>query len=375
MRTIVAVLTGVIAWMGSACLMAAEPIRIGVPAGLSGDLATYGKSVRDGALLGFEIVNAEGGVLGRPIEVIVEDNQSRPDQAKTVFEKLIKRDRVVAILGDVTSGCTLAGAPVAQQAKVPVLTPTATAEQVTQIGDFVFRSCFLDSTQGEAAARFAIDELKAKRVAILYNIKDPYSVGLRDAFASIAKARGAEIVADLSYSSGDVDFKGQLTRLRQLRPDVVYAPGYYSEIGLMMQQARRLGLKQPFVGSDGWDSQKTIEIGREAVNGCYFTNHYSPEDPRPEVQQLVAAYRAKYGATPDALAVLAYDASRLLADAIRRAGSTDPEKLRDALAATRKFPGATGTITIDENRNARKPIMILKIEAGKFRFHKALEIE
>lgn len=355
-------------------VLAQDTIKVGVSTPLSADLASYGRSTRDGIVLGIEEVNAGGGVLGRQIELIIEDNQSRPDQAKTVFEKLIKRDKVVAILGDVTSQSSLAAAPVAQQAQVPMLSPTATNELLTKQGDYIFRACFMDSMQGSAMARFAAEDLKAKRVAVLYNVKDAYSTGLRDAFVAAAKERGIEIPVDLSYSSGDVDFRGQLTRIRSARVDAIYCPGYYNEVGLICRQARSFGIRQPLLGSDGWDSDKTAEIGGDSINGCFFTNHYSAEDTRPEVQQFVKAYQGKYGRIPDALAILGYDAAKLLADAIKRAGSTDGAALRAALASTQRFPGATGSITIDEDRNARKPIVILRIEDRKFRFHKAIEL-
>jgi len=351
-----------------------EPIKIGVCGALSGDLASLGRSVRDGVVLATEEINASGGVLSRKIELVVEDNQSKPEQAKTVFEKLIKRDHVAAILGDVTSQCSLAAAPVAQDAKVPMLSPTATNEKVTQEGDYVFRACFIDPFQGSAMAKFAITELKATKIALLYNTKDAYSVGLHDAFIAYARSHGAEILADLSYSSGDVDFKGQITKIRQAKPEVIYAPGYYTEIGLICRQARGLGITQPILGSDGWDSQKTAEIGGTAVNGCYFTNHYSEEDPRPEVQAFITAYKARYGRIPDALAILGYDAGKLMADAIKRGGSTDGAAIRAALAATKDFPAASGAITMDGNRNVQKPIVVIKIENQKFHFAKAVDM-
>lgn len=353
---------------------AQQTIKIGVSAPLSADLASYGRSVRDGITLAVEEINGAGGVMDRKLELIVEDNQSRPDQAKTVFEKLIKRDKVVAILGDVTSQSSLAAAPVAQRSGVPMLSPTATNELLTREGDYIFRACFMDSMQGSAMARFANEELKAKRIAILYNVKDAYSAGLRTAFLAAAKKYGIEVPVDLSYSSGDVDFRGQLTRIRGARVDAIYCPGYYNEVGLICRQARTFGITQPLLGSDGWDSEKTAEIGGDAINGCYFTNHYSAEDTRPEVQKFVEAYKARFGRVPDALAILGYDAAKLLVDAIGRAGSTEGAALRDAIAATKDFPGATGSITIDEDRNARKPIVILKIEDRKFRFHKAIEL-
>lgn len=353
-----------------------QTIKIGVSAPLSGDLATYGKSVRDAIVLAADSINTQqGGTLGKKIELVIEDNQSRPEQAKTVFEKLIKRDKVVAIIGDVTSGCTMAAAPVAQENKIPMLTPTATNERVTAAGDYIFRSCFMDSMQGGAMAGFAIEDLKAKNLAVLYNIKDPYSVGLHDAFISYAKAHGATISVDLSYSSGDVDYRGQLTKIKRAKPDAIYAPGYYSEVGLFCRQARGMGITAPFLGSDGWDSAKTPEIGGDSINGCYFTNHYSPEDQRPEVQNFVAAYKSRYGTVPDALAILAYDATYIMADAIKRAGSTDGDKIRQALATTRDFPAATGSITIDANRNALKPICILEYQGKVSHFVKIVKVD
>ncbi len=350
-------------------------IRIGVSTPLSADLASYGNSVREAVIMAADEINASGGVLGQKIQLIIEDNQSRADQAKTVFEKLIKRDNVVAIIGDVTSGASLAAAPVAQAAGIPMLTPTATNIQVTQQGDYVFRTCYTDEQQGTAMAKFAIDDLGAKRIAVLYNMKDPYSIGLRDSFIKYAREHGAEIVADLSYSTGDPDFRGQLTRFRRLRPDAIYAPGYYSEIGPICRQARSMGLDVPLLGSDGWDSEKTIELAGDAANNSYFTNHYSPEDTREEVQAFVAAYKNRYGRVPDGLAILGYDAMRILADAISRAGSTDGKAIRDALAATRNFPAASGTITINADRNADKPIVVIAIKDRQFRFQKAVTVD
>lgn len=375
MRVALATVIGLLGLAFTAGAAAQESIRIGVSAPLSADLASYGKSVRDATVLAADELNAAGGIGGRKIELIVEDNQSKPEQAKTVFEKLIKRDKVVAIVGDVTSTATLAAAPVAQQNGIPMLTPTATNERVTTVGNYVFRSCFMDLLQGSAMAKFAIEDLKAKRIAVLYNAKDSYSTGLRDVFIKYAKANGIEIVADLSYASKDADFAGQLTRIRSANPDAIYAPGYYQEIGPICVQARELRIKVPLLGSDGWDSDKTAEIGGDAINGCYFTNHYSAEDPRPEVQAFVSAYKGRYGRVPDALAILGYDAMKIMADAIGRAGSTEGAKVREALASTKDFQAASGKITIDAQRNAVKPVVILKIEDKAFRYHKTIDMQ
>ena len=256
-----------------------------------------------------------------------------------------------------------------------MLSPGSTNPGVTQIGDYIFRACFVDDFQGTAVAKFAMNDLKLKRFAILYANNSDYSVGLRKYFRDAVDAAGGKIVADLTYQEkSDVDFKGQLTKIRDANPDAIFVPGYYNEAALICQQARDLGIKVPLMGGDGWDSDQLVAIGKQAVDGCYFANHYAAEEQRPEVQKFVQTYRAKYKnpdgspKTPDAMAILGYDAMRLMADAIKRAGGTDGAKIRDALAATKDFPGASGTITIDENRNAKKPIIILKIVNGQFRY-------
>lgn len=349
--------------------LAQEEVVIGHFAPMTGATATFGTSCDNGVRLALDEINAAGGILGgRKIKVITEDDQSRPDEAITAIQKLIDQHKVVAVLGEVTSTNTLAAASVAQRNRIPMLSPAATNAKVTKAGNYVFRSCFIDPFQGGAMATYATKELKMKRIAILYDIKSDYSTGLREFFTATAKANGAEIVADESFAAGDVDFKAQLTNIRKVNPDGIYCPGYYNEVGLICRQARELGLTIPLMGGDGWDSEQTFEIGREAVNGCYFTNHYSPEEDRPEVKKFVDGYKAKYGQVPDAMAILGYDAMKVMADAINRAGSTEPAKIRAALAATKDFPGASGTITIDKDRNARKSIVILKIEDDKAKF-------
>jgi len=250
-----------------------------------------------------------------------------------------------------------------------MLTPASTNPKVTQVGNYIFRSCFIDPFQGSAMANYAMNKLSMKKFAILYDVRNDYSVGLRQFFTETVKKNGGEIIADESYGEGDIDFKAQLTKIRGTNPDAIYLPGYYTEVGLICRQARELNISIPLMGGDGWDSDKTFEIGRDAVNGCFFTNHYSPDEDRPQVKEFVAAYKQKYnGKTPDAMAILGYDAMHLLADAITRAGDTKGKAIRDALAATKDFPGATGSITMDADRNAKKPIVILKIEDGKTHF-------
>ena len=345
------------------------PIKIGHYAAMTGPTATFGTSTDEGIRLALDEINAAGGVLGREIDVITEDDQSKPAEANNAVQKLISRDKVVALLGEVASSNTLAAAPVAQQAKVPMLTPASTNNTVTQVGNYIFRSCFTDDFQGSVMGDFATKDLKAKRIAIFYDNASDYSVGLRGVFKQRAEQLGATIVADEAYQQTDTDFRGQLTKIKAANPDAIYVPGYYTQVGAICRQAKELGITVPLLGGDGWDSEELFKIGGDAINGNYFTNHYSPDEDRPEVKKFVDDYKAKYnGKTPDAMAILGYDAMRLMADAISRAGSTEGAKIRDALAATENFPGASGSITIDANRNAEKPIVILKIENGKTAF-------
>jgi branched-chain amino acid transport system substrate-binding protein len=247
-----------------------------------------------------------------------------------------------------------------------MITPSSTNPRVTQVGDYIFRVCFTDTFTGEVVAKFVYDTLKAKKVAILVDVRSDYSVGLQTFFGEAYKRRGGEIVANQSYSQGDSDFRAQLTQIKATNPDAIYVPGYYTEVGTIVHQGRELGITVPFVGSDGWDSPKLWEIGGEALNGCYFSNHYSTDDPNPAVQKFVNDYKTRYGQVPDALAALAYDAARILADSFTRAGSTDGDKVRKAIGSTKDFPGVTGAITINAERNAVKPAVILKVENGKY---------
>lgn len=354
---------------GVGCSKSSEgKILIGEYASMTGGTATFGQSSHRGAALATEEVNAAGGVLGKKIELLTEDNQSKPEEAKTAVLKLIKQDRVVAVLGEVASSRSLAAAPECQKNKIPMVSPASTNPKVTEIGDYIFRTCFVDSFQGEGMAKFAREKLGLSKVAILKDVKNDYSVGLADFFEKTFKASGGEIVEIQSYSEGDIDFRAQLTAIKGKGPDGVFVPGYYTEVGLIARQARELGLNVPLMGGDGWDSAKTLEIGGDAVNGCYFSNHYATDDPDPKIQGFIQKYKTKYGETPDAMAVLGYDAASLLYDAIKRAGSADSTKIRDALATTKDFPAVSGALTMDENRNAKKKLVILKIENGAVKF-------
>jgi branched-chain amino acid transport system substrate-binding protein len=343
-------------------------IVIGEYGSLTGTTATFGISTRNGIDLAIEEVNSAGGILGKKVRVIVEDDQGKPEEAQTVVTKLVNKDRVVAVLGEVASSRSLAAAPVCQNNRIPMITPSSTNPKVTQIGDYIFRVCFIDPFQGFVMAKFASQSLKIKNVAILRDIKNDYSVGLADVFVENFKKMGGNIVTDQSYSEGDTDFSAQLTSIRSTNPQAIFVPGYYTEVGLIGRQARKLGLKIPLMGGDGWDSPKLWEIGGEALNDCYYSNHYSVEDPNPAIQKFVADYQKRYGQVPDALAALGYDAARILFHAFKTSGGTDPAKVRDVIAQTKEFPGVTGSITIDENRNAVKPAVVLRVKNGKLEY-------
>jgi branched-chain amino acid transport system substrate-binding protein len=354
---------------GSGCHRPDNEIAIGEYGSLTGGTATFGESTHEGVMLALREINAAGGLLGKKVRVITEDDQSKPEEAVTAVLKLIKQDQVVAVIGEVASSRSLAAAPVCQSSHIPMLSPASTNPKVTQVGDYIFRACFIDPFQGSTMAKFAINTLKAHKFAILTDTRNDYSVGLTQFFRATVKKLGGEIVSEESYGEGDIEFKAQLTAIKANEPDAIYVPGYYTECALIARQARELGLTATLLGGDGWDSPKTVEIGGNAIEGAYFTNHYSAEEKRPEVQKFIADYRAAYGGkVPDAMAVLGYDAMNMMADAIRRARSTDGKAIRDALAATKDFPGVSGRITIDKDRNARKAIVVLKIQGGKFHF-------
>lgn len=347
---------------------ATDTIKVGYVGSMTGDQATFGISTENGVKLAFDQINAKGGINGKKLQVISYDNGGKPEEAATAVNKLITQDKVVAILGEVASSRSLAMAPIAQANKIPMITPSSTNPKVTEIGDYIFRVCFIDPFQGLVMAKFADENLKAKKVAILRDVKNDYSVGLADFFTEGFKKAGGTIVLDTSYSAGDLDFKSQLTAIRGKNPDAIFVPGYYTEVGLIARQARELGIKAPLMGGDGWDSPKLTEIGQTAINGSYFSNHYSPEDKAPVVQDFINQYKAQFNVIPDGLAAMGYDAAVVLAEGMKRAGSTDPAALRNAIAATKDHPGVTGRITINEKRDAVKSAVVLKVDGGEFKY-------
>jgi branched-chain amino acid transport system substrate-binding protein len=355
---------------GDGAAVVDDTIKIGEFASLTGKEAAFGQSSHKGTQLAIDELIAAGGLLGKKIELISEDNRSTPGESATIAKKLITRDKVVAILGEVASGRSLEAAPIAQASKVPMISPSSTNPKVTETGDYIFRVCFTDPFQGRLLAQFARNTLKAQKVAIFADVAAPYSVGLAQFFREPFVAGGGQVVSEQKYTGGDKDFKAQLTAIKSTRPDAIMIPGYYTEVGLIVAQARQLGITVPMFGGDGWEAPELLQIaGPVALEGTYYSTHYSSENSDPLVQKFVADYKAKFnGETPDAMAALGYDSVMVLADAIKRAGSTEGPKLRDALATTSGFPSVSGATTLDEHRDASKPAVIITVKDGRFQY-------
>ncbi|MEO6992629.1 MAG: ABC transporter substrate-binding protein [Lacunisphaera sp.] len=351
----------------------ADTIKVGEYASLTGKEASFGQSSHKGITLAIEELNAAGGVLGKKLELISADNQTKPGESATAVKKLISRDHVIALLGEVASGRSLEAAPIAQANHIPMIAPAATNPKVTQTGDYIFRVCFIDPFQGKVMAKFALTDLKAKKVAILSSVSNAYSVGLAKFFRETFTEGGGEIAAENNFSEGDKDFRAQLTAVKAAGVDAVFVPAYYTEAALIVRQARDLGITVPFFGGDGWEAPQLLEIGGSALDGCYYSTHFSPQNTAPAVQEFVKKFKARWdNETPDAFAALGYDAAYVLVDAIKRADTTAEPQLRDALAATKNFAGVTGITTIDKNRDASKPAAILAIKDGKLSFLKTV---
>lgn len=344
-----------------------DTIRVGYYGDLTGATASFGTSTLEGIELALDEINSDPP-LGKKIELFTEDDQGKSEQAATVVTKLITQDRVVAVLGEVASSNSLAAAPKCQEAQVPMISPSSTNPDVTRVGDYIFRICFIDPFQGEVMAKFARNNLKAQSAAVLTDTKSDYSKGLARFFTETFRELGGQIAADLSYSQGDSDFNAQLNSIKQSNPDVVFVPGYYTEVGSIARQARDAGIRVPLIGGDGWDSPKLFESAGNALEGAYFSNHYSNENEDPKVQNFIERYASKFNKQPDAMAALGYDTALILADSIRRAGSTDGPALRDAIAATSNFEGATGNITLNAERNADKPAVVLQIRGKEYKY-------
>ena len=396
MRSRLGLLVGLAAWLGAVSLAgcggsATEELVIGEYGSLSGSDATFGQSTKAGVRVALAELNAtkEGKIGGLTVRVVEEDDQGRAEEAATVVQKLINQDRVIAVLGEVASSRSLAAGPICQNAGVPMISPSSTNPKVTQVGDYIFRMCFLDDFQGWVMAKFTAENLKLKRVAMLKDVKNDYSIGLAQYFTDAFKSMGGQVVYEQAYSAGDQDFRSQLTAIKARNPEAIIVPGYYTEAGLIARQARELGITVPLIGGDGWESGQLIEIGGEALNGCYYSNHWALDYPDPKLQEFLKQYRAGNGnADPDAIGGLAYDAATVLFTALQHMAEQDPEtfkglsskmagteqrkaackKLRDLIAQTHEYSGVTGVITLDANRNATKPAVVIAIKDGKKTF-------
>ena len=352
----------------------ASTIQIGFFGDISGPTYNFGQSAYNGTMMAADEINQAGGINGRRLDVVFQDDKGSPEIAAQSASKLIQQYKVVAIIGAGASGNSLAAAPNAQSARVPLIAPSSTHPAVTQAGDYIFRACYIDAFQGEVMARFAANTLKAKKAAIMVDYNSPYSRGLTEFFELSFAKLGGTMVAKQSYSQSDADFRGQLSAIKTAEPDVVYIPGYYGDVAIIAKQARQSGIDQPLLGADGWDAPELWELAGDAVNGSYISNHYSADDPSENIQRFVTNYRQRYqNLTPDAHAALAYDAMRFLAEAMQRAGSTEGPKLREALAATKNFRGVTGVISMDANRNAVKPAVVLKLQDRSYIYQETIQ--
>lgn len=343
-------------------------IVIGHYASMTGGTAHFGQDTDKALRLALDQVNAGGGIAGRQLRVVTLDTRGDSAEAANAVTRLIDVEKVVAVIGEVASSLSLAGGRVAQRRHIPMISPSSTNPKVTQVGDYIFRVCFLDPFQGRVMARFARETLKLSKVAVLKDIKNDYSLGLAEAFTAGVAEAGGTISVEQSYSQGDTDFSAQLTAIKGAGADGVFVPGYYSEVGAIARTAQRLGLKVPLMGGDGWDAPDLFKIGGDALDGCYFSNHFAHDTATEKAKRFVADFTAKYGAPPSGLGALGYDALQVLADAMRRATAIEPTAIRDALAATKNFEAVTGTITMDANRDAQKSAVVLKIEGGQARY-------
>ena len=347
-----------------------DVVLFGEVGSLTGPEASFGISTRNGIELAINQANAAGGIKGKKIAVRVYDDQSKPEEAANAATRLVNQDHVKVILGEVASTNSLAMAPKAQEAHVPMISPSSTNPKVTQVGNYIFRVCFIDPFQGFVMAKFAHDNLKITRAAVLKDQKSDYSLGLTEFFTRKFTEMGGKIATTEAYAKGDSDFRAQLTAIKAQKPEAIYVPGYYTDVGIIARQARELGIskKIPLLGGDGWQSYKLFELGGSAIEGSYFSDHYSPDNPSPVVQKFLTEYKAAYGSVPDSLAGLGYDAARVAIAAMQRAPDLSGPAVRDAIAQTKDFPGVTGAITLDESRNAVKPAVVLEVGDGKMKY-------
>jgi branched-chain amino acid transport system substrate-binding protein len=351
-------------------------ILIGEVVTLTGPGSVYGKQSHQGALLAIQETNAMGGVGGKPVRLTSIDSHGSQEESVNAVGRLVSQEGVLSILGSVDSSHALAMASAAQQNRVPFIATIATHLKVTDLGNYVFRSCMNDSFQGVAMARFALENLKLKKVAVLVDQKSDYSLGLAESFVAILKKRGGEIVKQESYESGAHDFKAQLASIKGAQPEAIFVPGYYSEVKEIAQQARKEGIQVPFLGSDAWDSPEIKALADDSLKGSYFTSYYSPENPSPQLRTFISKYQLTYGESPDGLALMGYEGAQLLLEALKRSHALSPTGVRDALAVAREIPTVSGRITIDKGGSPSRSTVVLKIDENQIiRFQATIQPE
>jgi branched-chain amino acid transport system substrate-binding protein len=347
---------------------ASNEIVVGHYASMTGSIAHFGQDTDKAVRLALDQINAAGGIRGRLLKVVTLDTRGDSAEASNAVSRLIDVEKVTALIGEVSSSLSLAGGRVAQRRKIPMVSPSSTNPKVTQVGDYIFRVCFLDPFQGKVMARFARETLHLDKVAVLKDIKNDYSIGLADAFTKAFTEAGGTIAVEQSYSQGDTDFSAQLTAIKGAQAQGIFVPGYYSEVGAIARTAQRLGLKVPLLGGDGWDAPDLLKIAGDALDGSFFSNHFAIDVATDQAKRFVADFTTKYNVGPTGLGALGYDALMVLADAMRRAPSFEPSAIRDALATTKDFQGVTGSISMDANRDAQKSAVVLRIKDGKAQF-------
>ncbi len=363
-------MAGVLAGCGGGAKEEANVIKLGGNFELTGSVANYGNQAVNGIKLAIKQANAAGGIMGKQITLVLADNKSEAAEATNAATKLITQDKVVAIFGPATSSNTLATVQVSQDNKVPVLTPTGTNEKITvdngKTRPYAFRSCFIDPLQGTIMANFASNTLKAKTAVIYIDNSSDYSKGLAQSFETLFTQNGGQVLGKEAFLQKDQDFKSTLTKIKALNPDVVFLPAYYEEVGKILKQAREMGMNMPFLGTDGWDDSKVVEIaGVAPLNNSFFSSHFSSQDTDPNVVKFIDAYKQEYNQEPSVFSALGYDAGLLMIDAIKRANSTDPAKIREALEQTKNLQLSTGLVTIDANHNPIKSAVVIEMKDGK----------
>ncbi len=356
------------------CKRARQGLTVGLYCSLTGSQADFGIATRRGVDLAVEETNRRGGILSQQVRLVAEDTRGDSNEAASAVTRLIDREGAIGILGEISSSLSLSGARVCQRKGIPMVTPSSTNPSVTQVGDHIFRVCFIDPFQGEVMARFARNTLHFERVALFIDQSSAYSVGLAEAFRTSFVALGGQVVNSQAYRAGETHFSAQLSPLLAARPEAIFVPGYYTEVALIAREARGQGFQGRFLGGDGWDSPSLVQNDDDRLVGDFFSEGFAPEGATTEVAQgFVRRYRERHRADPNGLAALGYDAALVLFDAIRRAGAAEPRRIRDALAQTRNFQGATGSITLDAQRNAVKSAVILEVRENGFRYRETLQ--